>query len=549
MLLWLLACAPPCNGLDADADGICDRDAADWSQDAWVEPGTHRANIYELDDADWASVIDQGLLHSMVWPVYVSPLRLPIRPIERMLQDSTIQGLTRDVAGFGTIEELYARLGMARFDDSGDLPIPAGMGPGDPIGAAVISYDQGDALMFSCASCHASDVFGVPVMGLTTRQPRPNAFFSLAEDILPQVPTETFQVLTDATPGEVEMYEDLVGAVAWVGTQDPQALGLDTSLAQVGLSLARRGDDPYASFDNAARMTPRDSVFDTTIADSKPMVWWTLRYKTRWLADGSIVQGNPVHTNFLWNELGRGTDLRELEAWLDDEAAVVDALTVAVFASQAPRWTDWFGTEGLDLELAQQGEQVFLAQCAACHGVYDKGWSQGDTGADAFATTQVWYHGATPTFDVGTDAGRRQGMAELEQLNGLAISQAMDTVVAEQDGYVPPPLDGIWLRYPYLHNGSVPTLCDLLTPAAERTTGFWQGPADDPETDFDADCVGYPTGDAVPEPWTLVEDAWIDVSAPGLSNAGHEHMLYDASGALVVGDQERAALIAFLKTL
>jgi mono/diheme cytochrome c family protein len=549
VLLLLLACAPPCNGLDADGDGVCDRDVADWSQDAWVEPGTHRANIYELDDADWDAVIDQGLLHSMVWPVDVSPLRLPIRPIERMLQDSTLQGLTRDVAGFGTIEELYTRLGMARFDDSGTLPIPPGMGPGDPIGAAVISYDQGDALMFSCASCHASDVFGVPVMGLTTRQPRPNAFFSLAGEILPQVPTDTFQELTDATPGEVEMYDELVGAVAWVGTQDPQVLGLDTSLAQVGLSLAKRGQDPTASFDNAARMTPRESVFETTVADSKPMVWWTLRYKTRWLADGSIVQGNPVHTNFLWNELGRGTDLVELEAWLDQDAAVVDELTVAVFASEAPHWTDWFGTEGLDLELAKQGEQVFLARCAECHGVYDKGWSQGDTGVEAFATTQVWYHGATPTYDVGTDPGRRQGMGELEQLNDLAISQAMETVVGEQDGYVPPPLDGIWLRYPYLHNGSVPTLCALFTPAEQRPTEFWQGPADDPETDFDPDCVGYPIGDAVPEQWTLVEDARVDVSAPGLSNSGHDHMLYDADGELVIGDSERAALIAFLKTL
>ena len=34
------------------------------------------------------------------------------------------------------------------------------------------------------------------------------------------------------------------------------------------------------------------------------------------------------------------------------------------------------------------------------------------------------------------------------------------------DGYVAVPLDGIWLTAPYLHNGSVPTLTDLLEPAA-----------------------------------------------------------------------------------
>ncbi|MGM0575220.1 MAG: hypothetical protein ACQEXJ_05775 [Myxococcota bacterium] len=71
------------------------------------------------------------------------------------------------------------------------------------------------------------------------------------------------------------------------------------------------------------------------------------------------------------------------------------------------------------------------------------------------------------------------------RLNDLAISQWMGTVVEVQQGYVPPPLDGVWARYPYLHNQSVPTLCDMLTPGPDRPEVFWMGPADDPETDFD----------------------------------------------------------------
>ena len=37
------------------------------------------------------------------------------------------------------------------------------------------------------------------------------------------------------------------------------------------------------------------------------------------------------------------------------------------------------------------------------------------------------------------------------------------------------PLDGLWLRAPYLHNGSVPTLRDLLEPAAQRPAEFYRG--------------------------------------------------------------------------
>lgn len=116
-------------------------------------------------------------------------------------------------------------------------------------------------------------------------------------------------------------------------------------------------------------------------------------------------------------------------------------------------------------------------------------------------------------------------------------------------GYVPPPLDGIWARYPYLHNNSVPTLCDLLSPPEDRPTEFWQGPADDAETDFDADCVGYPVGDAVPAAWREDEDAHFDATLPGLSNAGHDQMLRDASGAWDLSEDDKLDLIEFLKTL
>jgi len=42
-------------------------------------------------------------------------------------------------------------------------------------------------------------------------------------------------------------------------------------------------------------------------------------------------------------------------------------------------------------------------------------------------------------------------------------------------GYANSPLDGIWLRAPYLHNGSVPTLRDLLQPSANRPKTFYRG--------------------------------------------------------------------------
>ncbi len=291
---------------------------------------------------------------------------------------------------------------------------------------------------------------------------------------------------------------------------------------------------------------PAPLLLDDLVADSKPMPWWTLRYKTRWLADGSIVSGNPILTNFLWNEVGRGADLEALADWLEsaEGQTVTDELTVAVFAAEAPRWTDFFAAETIDEGLAREGQALFAETCADCHGTYEKGWDAPDaetrSAVARLETTRVVYHARTPRFDVGTRADRADGMADLERLNDLAISEWMGTVVdASGDGYVPPPLDGIWARWPYFHDNSAPTLCAVLSPPADRPTFYVQGPADDPAAHFDADCVGYPTGEAIPEDWLDDEEAWVDLT--DRPPQGHD--------MLVGGPQERAALVAFLKTL
>ena len=100
-------------------------------------------------------------------------------------------------------------------------------------------------------------------------------------------------------------------------------------------------------------------------------------------------------------------------------------------------------------------------------------------------------------------------------------------------GYTAVPLDGIWLTAPYLHNGSVPTLADLLEPVAQRPTRFWRG-----YDLFDAGRVGFVSeGEAAKRAGTL-----LDVSRPGNSNAGHTY-------GTTLSAEEKRALLEYLKTL
>ncbi len=560
--LLLAACAPQPSdpgcaaGLDADGDGVCDREAADWSAAATLPLGTDRANVYDLSPEALAAARDAGLQHVSLWPVTVSGALLPWGPMERFLGGgdpslAPFAALARQTLGFGDLAEMYAWLGLPAWGDpNGEgpyrTPRPANQPDGMPMGAGLLDTAWGPALTFSCATCHVAELFGHTVVGLTNKRARANEFFLLAKGFYPGIPAASFAELTDATDAELALFTRTQVHLGAIGGKLPEALGLDTSLAQVALSLARRDLDADATRDPAIEASPRPSAHDTLIADSKPAVWWTLKHKTRWLSDGSIVAGNPIFTNFLWNELGRGTDLPELRDWLDDNQRLVDELTVAIFATEPPRWADLLGTDDLDVEAARRGEAHFAALCADCHGTYVKDWD----GPDPAATLEVRYHEATPVLDVGTSPGRAEGMADFAgRLNELAISRWMQTEVAPQRGYVPPPLTGIWARYPYLHNQSVPTLCDLLRPAEARAPTFWLGPTADAATDFDATCVGYPVGDAVPEAWKADPRALIDTTRPGLSNQGHDAWLTDADGQPVLDDAAVLDLIAFLKTL
>ncbi len=552
----------PCVGLDVDGDAICDRENADFGRDAEVPDGG-RANIYGLPPDQLAAVTERGFEHSLHYPVDVTGLLLPYQPLVTFFDpDNEDAELFRSafatVSGIDSLDALYADAGLLPFDDpsvlaDADEPwaqqVPDRLVDTSRMGVTVADSPRGQGLTFSCAACHTGRFLGRSVRGLTNRTPRANSFFVFGKDLLPNVPVDVFQDITHATDAEAEMLEDAAEHLRRVGLKEPAQLGLDTSLAQVALSLARRGDGPEALPDADAEQAPRENPLSTELADSKPMVWWTLKYKNRWLADGAIVEGNPVFTNFLWNEIGRGADLPDLEDWLVTEAKVVDELTVAVFNSQPPRWTDFFAADTIDLDAAQRGEALFEQHCSGCHGSYEKGWSDSSLPLeDQLATVAVHYDATIGPVDVGTDPGRADGIEHFgPRLNELRLSNEMETVVETQQGYVPPPLDGIFVRYPYLHNNSVPTLCDLLLPADLRVSSFVQGPSEAPE-DYDADCVGYPVGEAIPERWDR-EGAEITAEGPGLSNVGHDSFLTAQDGSPLLSDDERADLVEFLKTL
>ena len=173
----------------------------------------------------------------------------------------------------------------------------------------------------------------------------------------------------------------------------------------------------------------------------------------------------------------------------------------------------------VDEALAKTGKDVFERNCARCH-------------ASERTGTRV------PVDEVGTDRERlgtwsKQAAIESNKVvRGFGIERK-GLVEIEPSGYIAAFLDGIWLRAPYLHNGSVPTVRDLLKPVAERPKIFYRG-----YDIYDPTDVGFVTQG----PEAEKVGTKFDVRERASGNQGHEF------GATLPA-AEKNALIEYLKTL
>jgi hypothetical protein len=95
------------------------------------------------------------------------------------------------------------------------------------------------------------------------------------------------------------------------------------------------------------------------------------------------------------------------------------------------------------------------------------------------------------------------------------------------------PLMGVWLNAPYLHNGSVPTLADLLEPTERRPQRFYRG-----YDVYDPVRAGFLSRGADAER----EGEMFDTTRSGSANGGHPY-------GTALAPELKSALIEYLKTL
>ena len=137
--------------------------------------------------------------------------------------------------------------------------------------------------------------------------------------------------------------------------------------------------------------------------------------------------------------------------------------------------------------------------------------------------------------NIGTDPERLMSFDDelSKMMNTLGRDRPWEfSSFGDTDGYANMPLDGVWLRAPYLHNGSVPTLRDLLTPPEDRPKTFYRG-----HLVYDYENVGFVSSGSAAE----TSGFRFDTTERGNGNQGHTYGTDLSEGQIT-------ELIEYLKT-
>ena len=244
--------------------------------------------------------------------------------------------------------------------------------------------------------------------------------------------------------------------------------------------------------------------------------WWHFRRKSRIYWDGMAPKSVRTLMQFT---MAPGLSGEKIRSW-EDEFAVIKDFIEEVEVPPYPF--------EVDEELARAGQAPFERVCSECHGTYGQDPSYPER------TVPLSVLGTDP---VRLDAIRPESKAKYNR--SWFSDYGEHPVLVDVEGYVAPPLDGIWATAPYLHNGSVPTLWHMLHP--DERPEVWKRSEDG----YDTERVGLEveTPPAVPEGLDPRQRRqYFDASIPSHSVDGHR---FPEKLSL----EERRAVLEYLKTL
>ena len=375
-----------------------------------------------------------------------------------------------------------------------------------PYDYTVVNAPNGELVVApNCLQCHAQVFDGKLIIGLgnTTLD------FTKNQKLDPKNAEAAEKLLKNVDPKKYEAAEPFLRVVKGIGNQlRTEVRGVNAADRLAALLASHRDPKTFQWSEKAILQIPAEVVPTDVPA------WWMLKKKNAMFYNGF---GRGDFSRFLMASnlltVNDTSESREVDAHFNDVLAYINSIKPPPFP----------GT--LNKKLVREGGILFVQNCSKCHGSYGSGGEYPNL--------------LIPEVEIQTDSflfkSNYQSYQFIEWFNNSWFAMGEHPARLEPfNGYIAPPLDGVWITAPYLHNGSVPDLETLLN--SKERPRYWSRDFDHQEYDFDKLGWKYKVHDS------SAATSVYNTDLPGYGNYGHRYGDH-------LSARERNAIIEYLKTL
>lgn len=357
----------------------------------------------------------------------------------------------------------------------------------------------------NCMQCHAQVFEGRLVMGLG------NSFSDFTRQMSgPAVMAE--KMLQQLKGNERKKYEAAERFITAVKTIGPHLItstkGVNLADGLAALLVAHRDPVTFRWSDTALMEMPAEMIPTDVPA------WWLMKKKNAMFYNGF---GRGDFGRFLMASnlltVTDTTEAAEVDSHFNDVLAYINSL-------KAPAYP-----HTIDQPMAAAGKRVFNSRCAKCHGTYgDKGTYPNLLIPQSIIQTDSLLFSSNYSDPRFVNWFNKSWFATGDHPAKLVPYR----------GYIAPPLDGIWVTAPYLHNGSVPDLEGVLN--SKKRPVYWKRNFSKPVYNYEIPGWQYEVKEAPGG-----SDVY-NTTLRGYGNYGH--YFGDA-----LSENDRRSVIEYLKTL
>jgi len=370
----------------------------------------------------------------------------------------------------------------------------------------VKAFNGENVVVPNCFQCHADFFDGklIPGLGNSTRDFTKTKSLKTYEKVL--------MAYLKLSPKKYDAAKEALTVAKTIGDDFyTEVAGVNPADRLTALLVIHRDPETFAWNENPSVKLPEQVI------PSDVPAWWLLKKKNAMFYNGL---GRGDFGKFLMgSSLLTITDTmhaKQVDEHMPDVLAYI-------FSLEPPKYP-----KQIDRSLAEKGKVIFENSCSQCHGTY---------GANGeFPNLLI------PESVIGTDSLLNQSNYQYSDMviwyNKSWFSKGdHPAALVPFNGYIAPPLDGVWVTAPYFHNGSVPTI-DAVLNSKLRPTYWTRNFEQEDSTKYDYEKLGW-----LFQATSSSGSKYIyNTTLPGYGNYGH-----------TFGDQltdaERKAVIEYLKTL